>query len=136
VQKDFYVFPCVFVYKLEYIDVYFPDLEECYARGENEEMALVNAKEVLNAVIYQLEQIGGEIPKPTKLKDIEVKDWERAVLIEVFMPIFRAKQENKYIRKNLTIPHWLNIEAERSGVNFSQVLQNGLKEYLRIKTPS
>jgi hypothetical protein len=36
------------------------------------------------------------------------------------------------IKKTLTIPAWLNLEAERAGVNFSQVLQNGLKEYLHI----
>jgi len=26
----------------------------------------------------------------------------------------------------------LNVEAEKHGVNFSQILQNGLKEYLHI----
>ena len=36
------------------------------------------------------------------------------------------------IRKNLTIPYWLNVEAEKAGINFSQVLQVALKEKLNV----
>jgi hypothetical protein len=53
---------------------------------------------------------------------------EQAVLVEAFMPAFRAKQANKFVKKTLTIPEWLNIVAEKEGVNFSQVLQSALKE--------
>ena len=46
------------------------------------------------------------------------------------------------INIEVTLPHPLkdinikllkSIEAERQGVNFSQILQNGLKSYLRIE---
>ena len=39
---------------------------------------------------------------------------------------------NKAIKKTLTIPKWLNDIAEKNHVNFSQVLQSALKEYLGI----
>lgn len=31
------------------------------------------------------------------------------------------------IRKNVTVPSWLNDLAEKANANFSQVLQNGFK---------
>jgi hypothetical protein len=40
--------------------------------------------------------------------------------------------ENKAVKKTLTIPKWLNDVAEKNNVNFSQVLQSALKEYLGI----
>ncbi len=36
------------------------------------------------------------------------------------------------IKKNCTIPSWLNFEAEKTGINFSAVLQTELKSELKI----
>ena len=52
--------------------------------------------------------------------------------IDVWMPFVRDKIENKSVKKTLTIPKWLNDIAVERKVNFSQVLQNGLKDYLGI----
>jgi hypothetical protein len=38
----------------------------------------------------------------------------------------------RVVKKNCTIPSWLNFEAERAGVNFSAVLQAALKSELHI----
>jgi hypothetical protein len=43
-----------------------------------------------------------------------------------------ATAKNTEIKKTLSIPAWLNTQAERQGVNFSRVLQDALKEYLNI----
>jgi hypothetical protein len=42
------------------------------------------------------------------------------------MDAYTEKYGNKAIRKNLTIPAWLNTFAEGKHINFSQVLQNSL----------
>ena len=43
------------------------------------------------------------------------------------MPLVRMEMANKAVKKNLTIPKWLNELAEDNKVNFSQILQQGLK---------
>jgi len=48
------------------------------------------------------------------------------------MPIVRDEMENRAVKKTLTIPKWLNDIAEKNKVNFSQVLQSALKEYLGV----
>jgi len=35
--------------------------------------------------------------------------------------------------RDITLPSWLNERAEKAGVNFSQVLQEGLKNRLGIQ---
>ena len=41
---------------------------------------------------------------------------------------FVQKWGNKSVRKNLTIPQWLNTKAEALNINFSQVLQEALMQ--------
>ena len=50
------------------------------------------------------------------------------------MPLYREIIDNQAVKKTLTIPRWLNILAEKNKVNFSQVLQNALKDMLNIKS--
>ncbi len=42
------------------------------------------------------------------------------------MDAYAEKYGEKAIRKNLTIPAWLNTFAEKNRINFSQVLQDSL----------
>ena len=42
------------------------------------------------------------------------------------MDAYAEKYGDKAVRKNLTIPAWLNTFAEKNHINFSQVLQDSL----------
>jgi hypothetical protein len=78
-----------------------------------------------------MEKDNDEIPEPTPITDIMLSKNDVPLLVDVFMPSVRDKLNNKFVKKTLSIPQWLNIEAERRGVNFSLVLQNGLRQYLQ-----
>jgi len=39
----------------------------------------------------------------------------------------------EYFSRDITLPSWLNERAEKAGVNFSKVLQEGLKNRLGIQ---
>ncbi|HKM42723.1 MAG TPA: hypothetical protein VJZ70_01880 [Limnochordia bacterium] len=49
--------------------------------------------------------------------------------------VHRRAHDYRAVRKNLTIPSWLNTKAEKAGVNYSQILQEALKDYLQVKEP-
>ena len=40
---------------------------------------------------------------------------------------------NTAVKKTLSIPSWLNDSAVAAGINFSQVLQDALKEQLHLR---
>lgn len=127
-----YFYPAIFIYEPEQeISVFFPDLD-CATSGINEEDALLSARELLGCVMYGLEEDGEDIPMPTQLSKIGLKDNERVVLIDVYMPTIRMAQINKSVNRTVTIPAWLNAAALEREVNFSQLLQEALKEKLNI----
>jgi hypothetical protein len=53
-------------------------------------------------------------------------------LIQARTEPIRDELQNRAVKKTLTIPQWLNDEAEEAGLNFSQTLQFALKEKLGI----
>ena len=57
---------------------------------------------------------------------------QKAILVEVNMPLFREAVQNSSVKKTLTIPKWINDIAEKNHVNFSQVLQMALKDCLGL----
>ena len=44
---------------------------------------------------------------------------------------YRRRHENKSVRRNVTLPNWLDIKAEKAHINVSEVLQEALKEKLQ-----
>ncbi|ETA82508.1 type II toxin-antitoxin system HicB family antitoxin [Youngiibacter fragilis] len=131
-MKDRYVFPALFEYEGNDINVSFPDLPGCLTFGNNEAEAMFNAKEALEGYLYVLESDNDEIPEPSKIKDIERLDNEVVVLVDVWMPLVRDQESNKAVKKTLTIPKWLNDVAEQNNVNFSHLLQAALKKHLGV----
>ena len=66
---------------------------------------------------------------------MEVAPGERLVPVTVWMTPFREAQENRAVKKTLTIPAWLNDAAEKRKVNDAQLLQSALRDYLGIYRP-
>ena len=132
-MKKSYSFPAILYYDDDGISIEFPDLPGCLPCAHSTEEAIKNAKEALGLHLWGMEKDNDKIPTPTDIKDMKLEDKSIPLLVEVFMPPIRDRINNKVVKKTLTIPQWLNAEAERHGVNFSQILQNGLKEYLHIE---
>jgi len=134
-MKDKYIYPAILTYADDGISIEFPDLPGCFPCAGSTEEALKNAKEALELHLYGMEEDGDDIPKPADIKEIKLEKNQVVILVEVWMGLVRDEIENKSINKNLTIPKWLNDLAEKNHVNFSQVLQVALKEYLGILNP-
>ncbi|MCC0660368.1 type II toxin-antitoxin system HicB family antitoxin [Clostridioides sp. ZZV14-6044] len=110
----------------------FPELEGCFSECDTIEEGMKNAKEVLELFLWGLEEDEEDIPNSMKPEDIELEKGEFLIPISVYMPIVREEMNNKTVNKNLTLPYWLNKEAMKHKINFSQILQEGLKEVLGI----
>ena len=142
------VYPvCVFQTEENYL-VYVPDLNTNNTCGDTIEEALYMAQDLIASYILEdFENISkNEIPKQSKLEDIDIKEiqkyWELEdkdiissfkTLVLVNLDDFIQKWSNKSVRKNLTIPQWLNTKAESLNLNFSQILQEALLERIYKK---
>lgn len=131
-MKDKYVYPAIFTYDYDGINIEFPDIEGCFSCADTDEEALYMAEDVLGLWMVELEEENEEIPEPTNLKDIKVGKNQKTALIGVWMPTVRKAINNKSIKKTLTIPQWLDIMAREKDLNFSYILQEGLKKELNL----
>jgi len=130
--KDTYCYIAVVSFDDDGISIDFPDLPGCFTCAESDDEIQKMAKEVLGLHMWGMEKDNEPIPEPSAFKDIRPESNETTMIVDVFMPPIRDRINNKVVKKTLTIPQWLNAEAERQGVNFSMVLQNGLKQYLHL----
>ena len=53
-------------------------------------------------------------------------------LVDVDFVEYRRKVDNKAVKKNCTIPYWMNVEAEKAGINYSKLLQDAIMSVLGI----
>lgn len=66
----------------------------------------------------------------TQEKVDDVFEYSSGILtyVDVDVRQFNSKLMNRAVKKNCTIPYWLNKEAEKRGLNFSHILQEALIE--------
>ena len=132
-MKDRYSFIAVFDVAEDGISIEFPDLPGCLPCADTMEEVLKNAHEALGLHLWGLEQDGEEIPEPTQIQNITLEKNQVPAVIEVFMPAFRDKLNNRFVKKTLSLPAWLADMADKDGVNCSKVFQNALIDYLGVK---
>jgi predicted RNase H-like HicB family nuclease len=127
-KTNTYCYPAILTYeKGKEIAVEFPDLDVATS-GVNDEDALISARELLGLTMFGLEEDGDKIPNPTPLQNITPETDQKVILVDVFMPAVRLAQNNRSVNRTVTLPAWLNAKAQELNINFSQVLQEALKE--------
>jgi predicted RNase H-like HicB family nuclease len=131
-MKERYSFIAILDYADDGISISFPDLPGCLPCADTQDEAIHNAQEALGLHLYGMEQDGDPIPEPTALHDIPLEKDQVPLLVSVYMPAVRGQVQSVFVKKTLTIPAWLNDAALRQGINFSQTLQQALKEQLHI----
>lgn len=98
--------------------------------------ALAMARDAIGLVGIDMEDDGEVLPAPSDLAAVASAHQGAIVtLVDVDFAEYRRKNDLRSVKKNCTIPSWLNVEAEKAGINFSAVLQNALKQELRISDP-
>lgn len=123
------VYPAVFTpcIEREGYTVEVPDLPGCVTEGKDLVDAIEMGVDAASGwVLDELEE-GNNIPTPSLQKDIKLEEPESFVSMLVLdMDEYAEKYGDKAVRKNITIPAWLNTYGEKNNINFSRVLQDAL----------
>ena len=80
--------------------------------------------------LWSAENKGLAIPDPSD--NLTVEECETMTLVAADTDEWRQVNDTKAVKKTLSIPSWLNKKAEQANAPFSQILQQGLKQYLQI----
>ena len=109
-----------------------PDIPGCVTVGKTLEDSM---KKIKNALCIRLCALEDEKIKPnpaTKPADIILQDGSFMALIDVDTKKYRSEHQNKAVRRNVSLPAWLNARAEQAHINVSQVLQEALRKRLKM----
>ena len=86
-----------------------------------------------------MEDAGEKLPEPSDLSSVHPDKGTFAdegkgivTLVDVDFLIYRRKNDNRMVRRNVTLPNWLNQEAEEAKLNVSKVLQEALMAKLNV----
>lgn len=105
-----------------------PDLPGCVTEGKSLVDAIDMGVDAASGwILGELEE-GNDYPKPSEYTDIKSEDGSFVQLLVLDMDEYAEKYGNKAVRRNVTIPAWLNTFGEKHKVNFSRVLQDALLE--------
>lgn len=127
-----YVYPAVFHPNEDdgSITVTIPDLPGCITEGKDLANAVFMAGDALASWLWDAENCKDSIPAPSQVLQVEAPEFVNYVYADT--DEYRRKYDSRAVKKTLSIPNWLNTLAEQAGVNFSQVLQDALKEKLQV----
>lgn len=109
-----------------------PDLPGCVSEGPSLADAILMATDAASGWVLDELEDGKSAPQASSIADITPEEDGFVSIIALDMDAYAEKYGAKAVRKSLTIPAWLNTFAEKSNVNFSQVLQEALKAQLHL----
>lgn len=124
------VYPVILISDDDGYTVRIPDFRTA-TEGKDLADAIYMARDAIGLLGIQLEDEGKELPKPFSRK-VSKEDGDIETLVDVDFSEYRKKHDNRMVKKNCTIPYYLNVEAEKQGINFSRLLQDALLAKLGI----
>ena len=126
-------YPVVMTQGKEFVVVFVPDFN-INTQGKDIPDAIEMARDAIGLTGIDMQDEGEALPSASNIADVQAEAPHGGIvsLVDVDFAEYRRKNDMRTVKKNCTIPSWLNFEAERAGVNFSAVLQAALKAELNI----
>ena len=123
-KEKLVVYPAIFTRTFEnnteYYEVDFIDFD-CNTFGTSVSDAFYMAQDAMGTILKDK----NELPKQTiDISKINLGENQFINFVALDLDEYRRKNNNRAIKKTLSIPEWLNILAEQDGINFSQTLQD------------
>jgi predicted RNase H-like HicB family nuclease len=132
------IYPVIFTQTDDIVLVEVPDLG-ILTEGVDMADAIDMARDAIGLKGITIQDDGEDVPAPSKFNEIDplkgtfATDGRGIVsLVDVDFTEYRRRLDNKTVRRNVTLPNWLNLEADKANVNVSRVLQDALMEKLHV----
>lgn len=125
-------YPIVMSSGEKYIVVFIPDFN-INTQGEDYADAMEMARDAIGLMGIDMEDDGQDLPVPSELEAVSATHpGDSVTLVDIDFAEYRRRNDMRTVRRNVSLPSWLNAAAEKAGVNVSAVLQNALKRELQL----
>ena len=124
-------YPVIITKNKDFFVASIPDFETG-TQGESLAEAIEMARDAIGMCGCYMPDEKKDIPIPTDIGNVTKEASDILTLVDVDFDEYRKKHEMRTVRKNVTIPSWLNEEAESANINFSALLQKAIKAELHL----
>ncbi|MBR4223582.1 MAG: type II toxin-antitoxin system HicB family antitoxin [Oscillospiraceae bacterium] len=108
-----------------------PDLD-IITEGKDLSDAIAMARDAICLKAVTLQDLGREVPPPSDVGKLRRKKGSILSLVDCDFDGYRSYLDNRSVKKNCTLPAWLERKASAANINFSGALQSALMEQLHI----
>ena len=126
-------YPIIMSKGAKQIVVHIPDFD-IGTQGADYADAMEMARDAIGMMGIDMQDCKEELPVASAINDIKIENENDIVtLVDVDFDEYRRKNDMRSVRRNVTLPSWLNYQAEKAGVNVSAILQAALKRELQLE---
>ena len=101
-------------------------------QGETFADAIAMARDAMGLMGITLQDKGEPVPKPSRPEYVLPQPGEVVSMVDIDFDAYRRANEQRAVRRNVSLPCWLNEAADRAGVNVSAIVQAALKKELHL----
>ncbi len=125
-----YFYPAIFSKEGKAYNVKFIDFDDIFTFGIGFDDAYYMAQD---ALYNMLPEYKDKLPNPTyDYMKIKLNDGDFVTMVELDPIEHERKISSKTVNTTVTMPEWLKKLADNKGLNFSKILQEGLKKELNL----
>ena len=125
-------YPVVLTQNEKTVLVFVPDFE-INTEGKDFADAIEMARDAIGLTGICIEDEGSELPLSSEVKAIKAEPDDIVTLVDIDFDIYRKKNDMRTVRRNVTLPAYLDYAASESGINVSALLQTALKKALSFE---
>ncbi len=125
------VYPVIFTRLDDGYMAYSPDFE-INTQGDDLADAIEMVRDAIGLMGIDMEDEKKEIPAPSDPASIHTEAGEIVSLVDIDFAEYRRKNDLRTVRRNVTLPSWLNEAANEANINVSAVLQSALRHELQL----
>ena len=122
-------YPVILTPGEKFVIVYVPDFG-INTQGTDFANAMEMARDAIGLMGIDMEDDGEAIPAASAMQSVEVPEDGVITLVDVDFTEYRRRHEQRTVRRNVSLPAWLDAAATDAGLNVSAVLQAALKAAL------
>ena len=133
------VYPVIFTQTNDKKDTYLIDIPDIGGLSEGYGLAdaIHMARDLIGCKLYELKD--EQYPKASAMDSMDISKGEFfdsgksfISMVDIDMEQYRKEMDNQPIRRNVSLPSWLNKKANEAHINVSRVLQDALIEKLNV----
>lgn len=129
-------YPVIFTESKECILIKVPDMG-ILTEGKDVTDAIAMARDAIGLNGITKEDMELPVPEPSDITSVDLENSTFCAegrsfvsLVDIDFAEYRRSVDNRMVRRNVTLPNWLNQRADKARINVSKVLQEALTDRL------